>query len=118
MALVAAWLTWPGAWTVVAWSALTLGLLVVGNRYRIPDLAYQAHVLAGLVLLRVLIVNIYSVATYHHLTLRLISLSAVAVLFYLCSRRTGIKAAPAQPRRLPGSLYLGGVCAGGLADVV
>jgi hypothetical protein len=101
MAMVTAWLTWPGAWTVVAWSALALGLIVVGNRYRIPALAYQAHVLAVLVLLRVLIVNIYSVATYHHLTLRLISLSAVAVLFYLCSRGTGITAPLAQPRWLP-----------------
>ena len=100
MALVAAWLTCPGAWTVVAWSALALGLIVVGNRYQIRTLAYQAHVLAALVLLRVLIINIYSVSTYHHLTLRLISLSAVAVFFYLCSRWKGSAAALAQ-QRLP-----------------
>jgi len=108
MALVGAWLTWPRAWTAVAWSVLALALAVVGNRlvgarHGVPvrhELLHQANVLAAAALLRVFVVNLYDVETYHHLTLRLISVSLVAVLLYLCSRWTGIQDWVAT-RRLP-----------------
>ena len=99
MALVGAWLTWPSSWTAVAWSALALGLAVAGYRDAgarrgVPvrrELLHQANVFAAFALLRVLVVNLYDVETYHHLTLRLISVSLVAVLLYLCSRWTGMQ---------------------------
>ncbi|SPE30615.1 conserved membrane hypothetical protein [Acidobacteriia bacterium SbA2] len=108
MALVGAWLTWPRAWTAVAWSAIALVLAVVGNRlvgarHGVPvrrELLAQAHVLAAAALLRVFVVNLYDVETYHHLTLRSISVSLVAVLLYLCSRWTGVQDWVAT-RRLP-----------------
>jgi len=109
MALVGAWLTWPRAWTAVAWSALALALAVVGNRSvracpgGVParhELLHQAHVLAAAALLRVFVVNLYDVETFHRLTLRLISVSLVAVLLYLCSRWTGVQDWVAT-RRLP-----------------
>jgi len=91
MALVGAWLTWPSAWTAVAWSALALGLAAVGNRYKTRALLHQANIFAAAAVLRVFIVNLHALETYHHLTLRLISVSLVAALLYLCSRRTGIR---------------------------
>jgi len=108
MALIGAWLTWPSAWTAVAWSVLALALAVGGNRlagarHGVPvrhELLHQANVLAAFALLRVLVVNLHAVETYHHVTLRLISVSLVAVLLYLCSRWTGIHDWVAT-RRLP-----------------
>ena len=108
MALVGAWLAWPRAWTAVAWSALALALAVAGNRLAgardgLPkrhELLYQANVLAAAALLRVFAVNLHYVETYHHFTLRLISVSLVAVLLYLCSRWAGIRDWVAT-RRLP-----------------
>jgi len=91
MALVGAWLAWPSAWTAVAWSALALGLAAVGKRDKTRELLHQANVLAALAVLRVLVVNLHALETYHHLTLRLISVSLVAGLLYLCSRYTGIQ---------------------------
>jgi uncharacterized membrane protein len=99
MALIGTWLTWPSAWTAVAWSVLALALAVAGNRLGgarpgVPvrrELLYQANAFAAFALLRVLVVNLYDVETYHRLTLRLISVSLVAVLLYLCSRWTGIQ---------------------------
>jgi hypothetical protein len=91
MALVGAWVAWPSAWTAVAWSALALGLAAVGNRYKSRELLNQANVFAAAAVLRVFVVNLHSVETYHHLTLRLISVSLVAGLLYLCSRFTGIQ---------------------------
>jgi len=108
MALVGAWLTWPRAWTAVAWSTLALALAVAGNRlagarHGVPvrhELLHQANVLAAAALLRVFVVNLYEVETFHHLTLRLISVSMVAVLLYLSARWTGIRDWVAT-RRLP-----------------
>jgi len=91
MALIGAWLAFLSAWTAVAWSVLALALAVAGNRYKARELFHQANVLAAFALLRVLVVNLYDVETYHHLTLRLISVSLVAVLLYLCSRWTGVQ---------------------------
>jgi len=64
------------------------------------ELLHQANVLAAAALLRVFVVNLYDVETYHHLTLRLISVSLVAVMLYLCSRWTGMQDWVAT-RRLP-----------------
>jgi uncharacterized membrane protein len=91
LALVGAWLTWPSAWTAVAWSALALGLAITVNRYKSRELLYQATAFATFAVLRVFVVNLYDVETYHHLTLRLISVSLVAVLLYLCSRWVGLE---------------------------
>ena len=94
MVLIGAWLAWPSAWTAVAWSVLALALAVVGARHGVPgrhELLHQANVLAAAALLRVFVVNLHAVETYHHLTLRLISVSLVAGLLYLCSRWTGIQ---------------------------
>jgi hypothetical protein len=91
MGLVGAWLAWPSAWTAVAWSVLALGLAAVGNRYKSREVLNQANVFAVAAVLRVFVVNLHAVETYHHLTLRLISVSLVAALLYLCSRFTGIQ---------------------------
>jgi hypothetical protein len=83
--LLAAWIAFPKSWTAVAWSALGWLLLVLGHRFRIRDLGYQANALALPVFFRVLAINLAASEKLHGLTLRLITISSVAVLLYVSS---------------------------------
>jgi hypothetical protein len=49
-------------------------------------LPWQAHILAGLTVLRGISVNLYVTATWHGVSVRLLSLAIVAVIFYALSR--------------------------------
>jgi hypothetical protein len=86
LAVVGAWVAWPGVWTAVAWAALGLSLAIAANRLALPALSFQAHLMALGAVLRVLTVNLEAAATYQHITLRLITVSLVAALLYLSSR--------------------------------
>ncbi len=85
MALIAAWVAFPEAWTAVAWSALGLLLALLGRRFVIPEVSYQAHCLAIAAVIRLLIINLDATSRYHGFTLRLITISLVAVLLYVTS---------------------------------
>jgi len=89
LAFAGLWIALPGAWTAVAWGALALLLAIVSARGVGRELAWQANILAAAALVRVLAINLYAVERVHHLTLRLITVSLVAVLFYLTSRWSG-----------------------------
>src|SRR5579863_2346850 len=86
IALAGAAIAWPWSWTAVAWSALALALAYAGRRFKIEALSVQANLVAGLAIARVLASNVHATDTYHHLTLRLITISIVAALLYLFSR--------------------------------
>jgi len=86
MALTAAWMAFPESWTAVAWCLLGLMLLAFERRFGIRDFGYQASVLAMAAFLRVLVINLDATAKYHGLTLRLITMSLVAILLYVASR--------------------------------
>jgi uncharacterized membrane protein len=83
MMLIAAWLAFPQAWTAVAWCALALILVITGKRLAARELKYQAMVLALLAVVRTLAINLGADDKFHGVTLRLITISAVAVLLYL-----------------------------------
>ena len=82
------WMIFPELWTAVAWGAFALALAMVSRRMAIRDLAIQANIVSGLALLRVIIVNFSSTEQFRHVSLRLITISAVALLFYLTSHWT------------------------------
>lgn len=83
---VLAWYEAPGGWLAVVWAVFALVLAIVDRRFELEDLAWQAHALAGLTLLRSVTVNLYVTETWHGISVRLLSLSIVAVVLYALSR--------------------------------
>ena len=85
LALVAAWSAYPETWTVVAWGGLALAMTTGGRRWNVADLLYQANAVTLAVVLRTLAVNLESTDAYHGVSLRLITMSLVAVILYVTS---------------------------------
>lgn len=85
LALVAAWLAWPGSWTAVAWCALALGLAMGGGLLNTRELSRQAHLVAAVAVLATLATNFDAPGTIGPLSLRLVTVSAVIILLYACA---------------------------------
>jgi predicted membrane protein DUF2339 len=81
-----AWYEAPSGWIAVVWAGFALVLAMVDRHYKMEELAWQAHALAGLTLLRSVTVNLYLTDTWHGISVRLLSLSIVAVVLYALSR--------------------------------
>lgn len=86
LVLIGAWIVWPETWTAVGWAAVGLFLAFSGSRWKLTDLGYQGNFAAAAATVRALAMNLGATATFHGLTLRLISIFLVAVLLYLASR--------------------------------
>jgi hypothetical protein len=81
-----AWYEYPNGWLAPLWATFALVLAIVDQRVELEELPWQSHILAGLTMLRVFSVNLYVTATWHGLSVRLLSLAIVAVIFYALSR--------------------------------
>jgi len=81
-----AWYEAPNGWLAPLWAAFALVLAIVDQRFELEELPWQSHILAGLTLLRSVSVNLYVTATWHGISVRLLSLAIVAVIFYALSR--------------------------------
>jgi len=81
-----AWYEAPNGWLAPLWAAFALVLAIVDQRFELEELPWQSHALAGLTLLRSISVNLYVTATWHGISVRLMSLAIVAVIFYALSR--------------------------------
>jgi hypothetical protein len=81
-----AWYEYPNGWLAPLWVAFALVLAIVDQRFELEELPWQSHILAGLTLLRSISVNLYVTATWHGISVRLLSLAIVAVVFYALSR--------------------------------
>jgi len=80
-----AWLAWyeaPGAWLASVWALFALALALVDHHFELPDLGWQAHALALLTLFRSASVNLYVNDLWHGISVRLLSLTVVAVVMY------------------------------------
>ncbi len=110
MALVAAWIAFPEAWTAVAWCGLGLGLAVAARKLTAQELGYQATFLAAVAAIRVLAINLEATEKFHGLTLRLVTIALVAALLYVTSRWMGSAAGEPAPER---SLSFSGIAAQG-----
>ena len=80
--------TWYEArtgWLAVFWAVFAFVLAAIDRRFEFDDLRWQAHALAALTMLRCVAVNMYVEDAWHGLSVRLLSLSIVAVIFYLMS---------------------------------
>ena len=71
---------------VALWALFAFALAAVDRRFKLDDLRWQAHALAALTMLRSVTINMYVEETWHGLSVRLLSLSIVAVVFYAMSR--------------------------------
>jgi hypothetical protein len=76
----------PPGWLVAFWALFALALAAVDRRFKLDDLRWQAHALAALAMIRSVSINMYVKDTWHGLSVRLLSLSIVAVVFYAMSR--------------------------------
>ncbi len=81
-----AWYEAPNGWLAALWAGFALVLAVVDRRFELEELPWQAHALALLALARSVTVNLYVTATWHGVSVRLMSLTIVAVVLYALSR--------------------------------
>jgi len=81
-----AWYEAPNGWLAPLWATFALILAIVDRRFKLEELPWQSHALAGMALLRSISVNLYVQATWHEISVRLLSLAIVAVIFYALSR--------------------------------
>jgi uncharacterized membrane protein len=89
LATAALWMAFPELWTAVAWSAFALALAIAAKKFDLSDLAIQANAISAFALIRVVVINFESNQHFHHISLRLVTIAAVAILFYITSRWTG-----------------------------
>jgi hypothetical protein len=77
-----AWYEAPGAWLASVWALFALALALVDHHFELPDLGWQAHGLALLTLFRSVSVNLYANELWHGISVRLLSLTVVAIVMY------------------------------------
>jgi hypothetical protein len=85
LALLMWYLGYTG-WLAAFWALFAFALAAVDRRLKLDDLRWQAHGLAALTMIRSVSINMYVEDTWHGLSVRLLSLSIVAVVFYAMSR--------------------------------
>jgi len=72
-------------WLAAFWALFAFALAAVDRRFKLDDLRWQAHALAALTMIRSVSINMYVEETWHGVSVRLLSLSIVAVFFYAMS---------------------------------
>jgi predicted membrane protein DUF2339 len=80
------WYEAPNGWLAPLWAGFALVLALVDSRFELDELRWQAHILSLLALARSAVFNLHVTATWHELSVRLLSLALVAVFFYAMSR--------------------------------
>jgi hypothetical protein len=79
------WYELPTGWLAAFWALFALALAAVDRRFKLDDLRWQAHALAALTLIRSVGINMHVENTWHGVSVRLLSLSIVAVVFFAMS---------------------------------
>ena len=80
------WKELDSAWTPVSWAAFALVLLLVGRGLKRSELPMQAHCLAAAAFLWALFVNLNSAQPFHGVSLRLVTVTLIAVMLYVATR--------------------------------
>jgi hypothetical protein len=81
-----AWYEAPNGWVVAVWALFALVLASLDRRFDCEELAWQAHALAALAMVRSVTVNLQVLDKWHGISVRLLSLAIVIVVFYALSR--------------------------------
>jgi uncharacterized membrane protein len=87
MLFISLWLAFPYVWTAVLWTAAAFLLVIIARALSAEDLSYHAHLFSLAAFIRALDVNSSLTTPYLHtsLSLRLVTLSLVIALLYLCA---------------------------------
>jgi uncharacterized membrane protein len=103
LVFVGVWAAFPLQLTAVGWSVAGLLLLLLGRRFKLEQLPLEAHFFFACALLSAVFTNLPSNAHWGHVSQRLITVSIIAVLFYLASvwGRSGTEAWPRVSEALP-----------------
>ncbi|HTQ62924.1 MAG TPA: DUF2339 domain-containing protein [Candidatus Solibacter sp.] len=80
------WYEASTGWLAAFWALFAFALTMVDRRFELDDSRWQAHALAALTMIRAVSVNMYVEDTWHGVSVRLLSLSIVAVVFYAMTR--------------------------------
>jgi len=80
------WYEAPNGWLAPLWGGFALLLALTDSHFELEELRWQAHILSLLALVRSVSFNLQVRATWHELSVRLLSLALVAVFFYAMSR--------------------------------
>lgn len=86
VAFVGIWLIFPRLWLAVAWTALALALAIMGERLKIRQFSKQVPFFTVAGAVGAFAENLSSTETFHHFSLRLVTVALVTVMFYLISR--------------------------------
>jgi hypothetical protein len=81
-----AWYEAPGGWLAAVWAVFALVLAIVDRRFELDELRWQTHALAAMAAVQSVAVNLYVTDTWHGMSVRLLSLTIVAVVLYALSR--------------------------------
>jgi hypothetical protein len=76
------WYEASTGWLAALWALFAFALTVIDRRFKLDDLRWQAHALAAIAMFRCIGVNVNDTTHWHGVSVRLISLSIVAVIFY------------------------------------
>jgi outer membrane biosynthesis protein TonB len=76
------WYQAPNGWLAPLWAGFALVLALIDHRFELEELGWQAHILSLLALVRCVSFNLQLTDTWHDVSVRLLSLTAVAVCFY------------------------------------
>ena len=95
MLFASLWLAFTDVWMAVAWASAAFALCLLGRFAKLDDLSHQAHAFAVAAFFASFSVNIGAAEYFAgtRLTERLVTLSLVAALFYLCARWAGPRGA-------------------------
>lgn len=94
LAALLAWYELSAPWTALAWIALGIVLAIAGRRWSRTDLGLEANALAVAAFFRALIVNLEETGTFHHVSLRLLTVGLITVGLYLFSGWGEVEALP------------------------
>jgi hypothetical protein len=79
------WYELSTGWLAAFWALFAFALAAIDRRFKLDDLRWQAHALAVITMLRCMGINLHTGELWHGISVRLITLSIVAVVFYAMS---------------------------------
>jgi hypothetical protein len=79
------WYELSTGWLAAFWALFAFALAAIDRRFKLDDLRWQAHALAAITMLRCMGINLHTQELWHGISVRLITLSIVAVVFYAMS---------------------------------
>jgi len=76
----------PNGWLAPLWAGFAMALALADRKWESEELPWQAHILSLLAFAWALFLNLQLTATWHNWSVRLLSVTLVAVIFYAMAR--------------------------------